>query len=417
MTPAALGGRKLFVRRVATPVVGGAPWPPFVVFALASTLLVGVAFGAIDLWSLRVLAKAVPLAHHRAHAVAQVFGFLGLFTMGISLHLAPRFFGAALPRPTFTRALTVTSMFGVSGVIVGQLGSLIPWSGAIASAGAVALAVSFTGWAWWVTNLWRRGDGPRAAMHRFLLAGSWWWSLAAVTWLAWPWLHMPLDVAWTAAIFGGATSWLLGVFLRAGLCTLRLEHPPEPALRRLWWGWQLAVAVLVLSRWWSPMWLEAAASLAMAAASALVLTTLRPWAGANAGDGTLRPRAVQAGFVFFAIYGAFELWAFAGLVGAWTPPLLRDATRHAFTLGSATLMVFGFAGRMVPGFKGRALRWPRLYDAGVLFLVVAAATRLCELFPLRAGLSVAGASGGLAFVGLSLVSASLLGSLTGSSAR
>lgn len=405
------------MRRVATPVAGGAPWPPFVVFALASTLLVGVAFGALDLWSLRVLGNAVPLAHHRAHAIAQVFGFLGLFTMGISLHLAPRFFGAELPRRTFTRALTISSMVGVGGVVVGQLGALLPGSAWFASTGAVLLMLSFTAWAWWVTQLWRRGAAPHTAMHRFLLAGSWWWSLAAVSWLAWPWLHMPVDAVWTAAIFGGATSWLLGVFLRAGLCTLRLEHPPESALSRVWWVWQIAVALLVMSRWWSPMWLEASASLAMAAASTLVLTTLRPWAGANAGDGTLRPRAVQAGFVFFALYGAFELWSFAGVLGAWTPPLLRDATRHAFTLGSATLMVFGFAGRMVPGFSGRALRWPRLYDGGVLFLVVAAVTRLCELLPLRAGLSVAGASGGLAFIGIALVSGSLLGSLTGSSAR
>ncbi len=68
------------------------PWKPFVVAALAFTLSLGALTGAIDLWSLRVAMRAVPIDHHRAHAFAQLFCFLWLFTMGISLHLAPRFF-------------------------------------------------------------------------------------------------------------------------------------------------------------------------------------------------------------------------------------------------------------------------------------------------------------------------------------
>lgn len=415
MTPVSMGNN-VFVRRVATPVVGAAPWPPFVVFALVSTVSVGSLVGAIDLWHLRAAMEAVPSAHHRAHAVAQVFGFICVFTIGISLHLAPRLFGAPLPQRAFTRGLALASMAGVAATVLGQLGSLLPHSEWLAAGGAAVLAGAVSSWAGWLVHLWRQGAAPKQTLHRFLVAGALWWAIAAVTWLASQLRpgHVPLDAVWAAALTGGAGSWLLGVFLRAGLCTLQLAHPDERALRRLFIGWQVAAAMAVLAPWVSSPWLAASASGLLALACALALLTLRPWASWRVTDGTLRPRALQAGFVFMAVFAVFEGWA---ALGAQAPALLRDAARHVWTLGVVTLMVFGFAGRMVPGFRGRPLRWPRLYDVGVLGLIAAVALRLGELLPTRAGLSVAASSGGVAWLGIVAMSTALLGSLRPLSAR
>ncbi|MFZ5441940.1 MAG: hypothetical protein ACOZQL_18185, partial [Myxococcota bacterium] len=90
--------------------VARADWRPFVVAALLLTLTAGALTGALDLWSLRVTHHPVPLDHHRGHALAQVFGFVGLFVMGLSLQLAPRFFEAGPPSRGFVRALTWTAL-------------------------------------------------------------------------------------------------------------------------------------------------------------------------------------------------------------------------------------------------------------------------------------------------------------------
>lgn len=418
MTPTPLA-HGVFVRRVATPVVGAAPWPPFVVFALGCALSVGSVVGAIDLWHLRAAMEAVPTAHHRAHAVAQVFGFVGLFIVGISLHLAPRFFGGPLPRPAFTRGLAIASMVGVITTVAGQLGALLPWSDALAAGGAAVLAGALAAWALWLGQLWVLGATEKQSLHRFLVVGAAWWAVAAACWLASQLRsgQVPLDAVWAAALFGGAGSWLIGVFLRAGLCTLQLPHPKERALRRLFIAWQVAALVGVVAPWVASRWFVALGCFAQAVACALVLLTLRPWLSWRVSDGTLRPRAIQASFIFMAVFAGLESWAAAGALGVWAPALLRDAARHVWTLGVVTLMLFGFAGRMVPGFRGRPLRWPRIYDVGVLGLIVAVALRLVELLPTRAGLSVAASSGGVALLAIAALSTALLGSLRPLSAR
>jgi len=407
-----------FVRRVAVRPEGGAPWLPFVVTALLSTLTLGALTGALDLWSLRVLGRAVPIDHHRVHGLAQSFGFVGLFTVGVSLHLAPRLFGAELPSLARVRALQVSSIGGVVLTIVGRFGPLVPASAELGLLGSALLAVALTSWAHWVWRLWRETRGVHGPLHHFLLAGALWFALGGVTLLAWhlgqrwggPLVHVPLEAVYAPVLFGGAASWLLGVFLRAGLSTLRLPAASRQTQLALFGTWQVAVATVVTARWLSCTALDSAASLLLFFAVAVGAWALRPWRGPSASDGTLRPRSVQLGLAFAALFGALELWNALGVV-VWTPPLLRDASRHAFTLGCVTMLITGFAGRMVPGFLGHALRWPRVYDLGVMTLALSAAARMLELAATRATQSLAGASGGFAFNGMTLISAALFKSL------
>ncbi len=410
----------VFNRRVAVHATTDTPWRPFVIAALLLTVLVGALTGAYDLWNLRVLAQGVPVDHHRAHGLVQSFGFVGLFTVGISLHLAPRFFGAPLPGRRFVRALQIAGITGVVLMALGRLPGLVPGARVLAVLGAAVLAAWLVTWASWVLGLFRSGQAPREPMHRFLGAGACWFALSALTLVAWqlgqtfggPLSAVPLEAVYAPVIFGGAASWLLGVFLRAGMCTLRLTRPSGAAQQRLFVAWQGAVLTVVVARWCPLGSLDALASLALAAAVGFGAYVLRPWSGPDASDGTLRPRAVQLGLGFAAVFGALELWSALGAAaGVWTPPLLRDATRHAFTLGCVTLLICGFAGRMVPGFLGNALRWRRAYDAGVIALALSAAMRLAQLFSTRGALAAAGASGVLALLGLGLVAAALLVSL------
>ena len=411
---------RLPIARRLTPEVQTFPWKPFVVAALAFTLTVGALTGAIDLWNLRVLMKPVPIDHHRGHAFAQLFGFLGLFTMGMSLQLAPRFFGA---RPATRADRRMMAWCGIPGVVLlvaGRLGSLIPYADVLSVGGAVLVLAAMTAWAGLLARCRRQGGAPEA-LHWFLLAGVGWWVLAAVVLTAWtlgqalggPLLRVPLDAIWALGLFGGTGSWLWGIFMRAGICTLHVKRPSERAQRRLFIAWQGAAAFAALAPWFESAWLNGVQHLLAAGAVFVVIGTLRPFSG----DGlelekSVAPRAVQAGLVFLLIFAGLSVWSALAGFGFFAPPLLHDATRHAFTLGGMTLLVLGFAGRMVPGFSGQQLAWVRGYDAGVFAVIGAAALRLCELFSMtRAGLALSGASGGLAFLGLALIAGSLLRSM------
>lgn len=412
---------RLPIARRLAPEVPTFPWKPFVVAALAFTLTVGALTGAIDLWNLRVLMKPVPIDHHRAHAFAQLFGFLWLFIMGVSLQLAPRLLGAAPATRAERRLMAWCGIPGVVLLVAGRLGALVPHAEVLSVGGAVLVLSAMTGWAGFIARCGRKAGHTGDALPRFLLAGVSWWVLAAVLLTAWtlgqalggPLLLVPLEGLWAMALFGGAGSWLWGIFLRAGICTLHVKRPGDLVQRRLFIVWQLAAVFAALAPWFEVAWLNAVHHALAALAVGVVVWTVKPFSG----DGlelekSLAPRAVQAGLVFLLLFAALSVWSALEVFGVWAPPLLRDATRHAFTLGGVTLLVLGFAGRMVPGFSGKQLRWPRGYDAGVFAVMAAAALRLCELFSMtKAGLALSGASGGLAFLGMALVASSLLGSL------
>lgn len=399
----------------------GFPWKPFVYASLAFTLTLGALTGAIDLWHLRVALEPVPVDHHRAHAFAQLFGFLGLFTMGMSLHLAPRFFGGAPAGLARRRLMTWAGIGGVSLLVAGRLGSLVPGSAALSVTGALLVFTAMTAWATLLVRLWRDlPTGGADAMQRFLLAGAAWWWLAAALTVQWTLgealgasVPRPLESVWSAALLGGTGSWLWGIFMRAGVCTLHVKRPSERAQLRLFFAWQLAAALAVLAPWVGHAWLNAAQHLALAGAVALLWWTLRPHTAEGLdGDKNFARRAVQVGLCFVALFGALSVWSALAQLGLDAPPLLRDVLRHTLTLGGVTLLVLGFAGRMVPGFAGRTLAWGGLYDAGVMSVAVSALLRGSELFTHRLGLSLAGASGGLAFLGLGFVAAALVRTLT-----
>ena len=137
---------RLPIARRLSPEVPTFPWKPFVVAALAFTLTVGALTGAIDLWNMRVVMKAVPIDHHRAHAFAQLFGFLGLFIMGVSLHLAPRFFGAAPATLARRRVMAWCGIPGVVLLVVGRLGTLIPHAPLLSVGGALLVLIAMTAW-------------------------------------------------------------------------------------------------------------------------------------------------------------------------------------------------------------------------------------------------------------------------------
>lgn len=401
-----------------------APYVPFLIAAFTSTLTVGALSGALNLWHLHVSSSPVPVDHHRSHAFAQLFGFMLLFTMGVSFHLAPRLFGARPARKGTVRAIAWSGIGGVLLLVVGRLGRLVPGSSLFGLLGAVALLGAVGLWFLFVLRLYRSsvGNVPDSLPH-FVLAGAIWWFVAAFAAFLWqlgqtaggPIAAIPLEPAYAAALFGGTASWLWGVFLRAGACTLRVVRPDAKRQRAGFIAWQTgAVAQFVAAPFLPGPVTAVAAFLSAGAMATMVFYVVRPFRrpeGKIPGEPLMR-QAMLGAFFFATVFVALMAWSGVGALGYATPPLVRDAARHAMTLGFAQLLVFGFAGRMVPGFDGVMMRWPRVYDAGIVFVIGGALARLASLAaPAKLALAATGASGFLALAGVSLVATSLLGTL------
>ena len=395
--------RRFSVRLTSqAPVV---PWRPFIWAAWLFALSVGALSGAVDLWVLRARLTPVPLEHARAHGLAQLFGFLGLFVMGVSLQMAPSFFRGAPPPGRLARGLGWLAIGGVTGVVAARLGRLVPGTAVVGVLGGAALVAAYVLWGAWVVRLWRKLTVSLEPLHHFVLAGTAWWVLAAVLVALGELLPVPQEATWAAALLGGASGWTWGIFQRAGICQLQLQGPSRPQAMRLFYAWQGMTALQVLAAWhpgtaWQPV-----ASAAHAVTVGLLTWTLRPYAAP--GGLAPQPRAMQAGLAFVGISGALSAWAALRWLGLPAPALLTDAARHAYTLGGMVLLVSGFGGRMLPSFASASLRWPRLYVAGLLGVGVGAALRLVELVAAPWALTLAGASGGVSWLGMALLAAVL----------
>lgn len=391
------------------------PWVPFVVAALLFTVLVGALNGALNLWSLHVLHRAVPAEHHQSHAVAQLFGFMWLLTAGVSFHLAPRLFGGALPSPRLIRLVSIPGIAGVTLLVLGRLGNLLPGSAWLGLAGAVLVLAAMAAWFRFVFTLYRDRQVVGDWLPMFVLAGTGWWLAASLLLFAWqlgqtvggPFARVPFELITSTALYGGTASWVVGITLRAGACTMRIGRASADRQRRGFFAWQAAAALLALQsalpfEAWSPA-LSFAGALGLVALLSVVRPFQKPHEAMSPNEPLLRV-AMVAAWSFAAVAALAMAWQGASVFGVLPPPLLKDAARHAFTLGFAQLAVFGFAGRMLPSFEGVPMPSRGLYDAGVLALIGGAALRLSSvLSPWKPAMVASGVSGAFALIGVSLI--------------
>lgn len=391
-------------------------WFPFVTAGLVSTVSVGALSGAFDLWSLRVRLVAIPLEHSRGHALAQLFGFMLLITMGLSLHLVPKFFSAAEVDRGWARQQGWLAIGGLVLLVVGQLGRLVPGSAALGVTGSVALTVAVARWLGWLWAAWAAHRAIDRQGH-FLLAGAGWWLVAALGVVGWqiarlgegPLHGLPLEPVYAAALFGASGSWVFGIMLRAGVCVLRIERPSVPRQRVMFAAWQV-VAISQVMAAVAPSSLGPVCALLGAGGATVTLAALKPWVGALPslpGEPFIR-RMVQLALVALAAWAAMQtVRTFTGV----SNPMLTDVARHVYTLGFATLAVFGFGGRMVPGFSGSSLVSPRSYTTGSMAVVASLLVRAFELAPARWALALSGSSALLSALGVMLMTGCLLSTL------
>lgn len=144
------------------------------------------------------------------------------------------------------------------------------------------------------------------------------------------------------------------------------------------------------------------------------VATLAPDSDAAAQNYRSHIASERGGFgPFVALVASAYLWAILGglllmLDGCWQAlgqpaPIPLDAPRHSLALGFIALLICGIAPRMLPGFSGGRIRSPRLVTATLWLGNGAAALRVGSLLiaPALAALGPAGTSLDTALFGLS----------------
>ena len=393
-------------RYLATPWSERRLYRPFVRAALLMGLFPGFALGAMLLDG-RLPGETAAWRGQltELHGVAQVFGWAGLFIIGIAMHLVPRVRGnAPIAFPWPQRIMLALILVGIIARTVGQLvaatatsdrGEFIAWLLVMSGVGLVGGIATF------VITLARvlmAGSRTGVAFERWVWAGLSFALVAAVVHLgqAVAMTHYggssvirALGEAWMqAGLFGFIGNFVFGLSLRAVAGFLRLRPAYVWFERSAFAATNVGIAwvstALVLE---SPVRWTAVGVLIHAIGILCFVVALRIFErpAERAAETGQRPQPSQyprfGWFLRFAygwlVVAAILLGVSAVADFAATPlPLRALPILHTYTVGFVTMMIFGFSVRVLPLLEGRAFSSPWLADAAFVLTNLSVALRL-----------------------------------------
>ncbi|MFB3827163.1 MAG: NnrS family protein [Bryobacteraceae bacterium] len=358
---AAQGAGPLPERRIARLLAA------FIACGLVFMTLPGTLLGVWTLIGIssRRAAEAVPAPFIQAHGHAQLFGWVATFIIGISLYTFPKFRGANL------RSLAVGwAMFGV-------------WTAAVAARWASGL------WGWHWRETWPVSAAaelavalllvwqitPRGRAHRerepwnvLALAGFAGLIVALAYQLRLLW--RPDAVPAVPEAGNRALLWLaLWIFAFPAVWGYSWRFLPsilglrKPAPRLAWAGLGLLAASIV----WKPLALAAVA--AACASLRIFQPSIRP--AKTLGVDRRYPWFVRLAFVWLVIAASLALGE--------SVPGVGGASRHAFTVGFLSTLIFSIGPRILPSFLNSRELWsPRLMLWALATLTAGCALRVAS---------------------------------------
>lgn len=353
-------------------------------------LLVGRVAGAdIDRWGF----------YAQAHGMTQLFGWTGLFVMGVASHVVPRFRGNAPIAFPWPQRVTLACVLAAIGLRwagqawpahpVGATALLL--SGALFLIGVAVFAVT-------IGKVLQRGSNSPVPVERWLWAGLV-WGLAAALLHVWLCARMvstgaataPLDATEAfirTGMFGFVGSVFLGVSLRAMPGFMGLRPGFRGLERSAFVLYQLGLGAGVGA--WLASEPEAAAlgTLVLATGLAAFIVHLRIFEPCSR-DGE-PPTTVYPRYVWFwrsaYAWAVVALVLFAGEAGTTlgvldVSPLFAAAAVHVFALGVLTMGILGFAARLLPLFEARVLTRVGAMDLAFIALTSGVAMRIVFAHP------------------------------------
>ena len=376
------------VQRLYRPYVRASIWVAILLgFGTGAGMLAAPAFGADRaLWY---------VVHAQAHGVAQLFGWAGLFAMGVAFHVVPRFRNGSVDFPWPQRAILVLILGGVTLRFFGQSLHRRAVSGPMLEASGVALLVAVVIFAVVLARTLARGDAGRTRTELWVAASLGWAIVAGAIHLRIVFDMAAADGAlanglWNAALIQALAVGFLGnlifaVSTRAVRGFLGLAPMRRVAEVVAFAAINGGTAWFVFARLTEAS--DGAAAIGMliqAAGLALFVFALR----------IFEPRAERRPY-FEGTYVRYEWFvraAYLWLLGSallealaavstltgdriLAPPL-GAPTIHVLTLGFVTMIIFGMTSRMVALFEGSEVPHQRLMDFAFVALNASVMTRV-----------------------------------------
>lgn len=362
----------------------------FVKGSVVITLALGGLLGALLLAALSIpLPISFSPSLMQLHAHFQLFGWLGLFVMGIAYHVVPRFKAA----PLYSKPLANYSFWLVlAGVIIRGLTAAFPgdasYSLLILSGALQSLGIGLFTYVLYKTVL--GSEQKHELFEGYLGAGVLWFLGGSLLSLATSVLMMrnKLEAAPQVLnealihvmLYGFAAMMIMGVGIRTLPVFLGLKEVRKNlagyVLIALNTGIILRITALLLGL---PPLLQFSAILE-AASIAVFIYALNLYAKPEIElppmeASTHYERAVKGAYLWLVFAVALDLYLTLSRPFE-TDIFARGAYIHAFTVGFISMMIFGYATRIIPIFRGVDLHSLRLADAALLLLVAGNALRV-----------------------------------------
>jgi uncharacterized protein involved in response to NO len=403
-------------------------WAPFVWAAIGLALALGFGLGAL-LFAVPFLGWPLGRwwqASAQVHAHEFLFGWAGLMVLGIGFHFLPRLRGRALADPRRARPVLWLLLGGLllraasqPALNLGAASGLGSWArpGLILSAALELLGASLA-----LALLARTlgGDPPLRSRPRLgeilpFLAMSFvslWLALALnlTAIMVAPDDGVLTGPAYRISLLLALYGFLIPVSVGVGARLFPLHFAaPMPATRVLQVGLALLLIGLALRAGGdlteSPV-ATAVGLMAMACACGCFIVGSRVFAGRRAVPGGRDPWYADAAqwhaLLAFACLGVAAILLAAAALPALAPSLIivpLTAEWHIVGVGFVTLLIFGEATKLLPGFAGRPLRSEALVWTTLVLVAVAVVLRVG---PVVAPAAFPGLVGRVALVGSGL---------------
>lgn len=397
----------------------------FIVAALAVTLTLGTLWGVIGLTRIaaRHSYQGPDYASIQAHGHAQMFGWIGLFIMGVGYYMIPRFRSARVPSIPLAASSLYLMLGGILARALGQPRADIPAWGWLMTAGAAAELVAVGVFAWLTVGSWRGRAFPRRFQEKWILASLTWLivvsalNLPLCAWMTvngWTVVPEPANgILMNLTLYGFIGSMIGGMALRMLPGLMWLGAPRQTLADVAFVAYQSGVITRVMN---PPI---AASSLALLVAAVLLVLSLRvlepsrPAPHERTGDPAWM-WYVRLAFGWLLVSSAMVAGAdiYHAVTGRPAPHEFMGAYRHAITVGFVTTLTMGVASRLVPLIGHTELHSTRMMRWSFWLIAIGNITRVTAQITTLSGsavaFAIAGSSGYLELASLGVFAVNML---------
>jgi hypothetical protein len=401
-------------RRDTAETVPDAPGPADTIYrryflgAILVTLTAGATWGAWLLWTIGFHGSFldIPVSSINAHGEAQIFGWMGLFIMGFAYQAFPRLWQTALVLPRLAAWAFLLMIAGLIartiGIATAQAWPAGPYLALFGGCLELAAVLIFTGQ---ILATFVRSGARLEPYIGFVVAALFWFLASSVVsiWHTWNTTTVgSVDaLIWYIATYQSPLRDLqihgLALFMILGVSQRMLPvlyEVPRVAEGRAWRALALLVtavlgevALFVAARWTGHRGFAACLPVPWAMlilACAMIVMPWRPWRPFPVHDRSAKFVRAAYGWLAVALLMLMVSPAyqyayrhFGGTRGLPFSHAYPGAVRHAITVGFISLMIMGFAAKVVPMLNGidprklSALKGPfLLVNGGCLLRVV-----------------------------------------------